>query len=86
MTTNQELEVMLARLDERQEQRHMVVIEKLDAINTWKDSHQETDTKQFKELNDNIINMRTYASSIAIVASGAGAGLVYIWNKLTGKA
>lgn len=80
--SNRDLHVMLARIEERQ----VFVIEKVDGIKNWQETHQTNDTKQFKELNDNINSMNKYAASIATVAGFIGAGAVYAWNYLTGRA
>ncbi len=72
--TNHDLHVMLARVEE-----------KLDGVKEWQASHQENDSKQFKELNDNLSDMTRYAASIAIVAGAIGACGAWMINKITGQ-
>lgn len=77
--SNRDLHIMLARIEERQ----IAVVDKVDGITDWQKSHQENDSKQFKELNDNVNAMNKYAASVAVVAATIGASMSYLWKKIS---
>lgn len=79
--TNQDLHVMLARIEERQ----VAVVEKIDDIKATFIIHQEEDKIQFKEINRSVNNLHKYAASVAIVASTIGGSTIWFWNKITGQ-
>ena len=60
---------MLVRIEEKQSS----IIEKIDDIKIWQREHQENDIRQFKELGETLIAIRTYASALVIGISFIGA-------------
>lgn len=72
--TNQDLHIMLARIEEQ----ITFVSEKIDDIKISQKEHEKKDDERFSNLNH-------YAASIAIVASFMGAGIMWAKDKLMGK-
>lgn len=69
--TNLDLQVLLARIEERQ----IAVVDKLDNITARQKEHEEKDEKRFESLN-------RYAASISIVSAFVGALFTYGYNKI----
>lgn len=72
--TNQDLHVMLARIEERQ----ISLIEKMNLSVIWQNEHERKDEERFSKLNK-------YAASVAVIASSIGACGAWLWNRLTGS-
>jgi F0F1-type ATP synthase assembly protein I len=79
------IEVMFARFDERQEQRHTTLLKELAAINKWQEEHQKSDNTNYATMTESIGHLNNLSTKVGFISSVlTGAGM-WIFNRFTGN-
>ena len=78
--TNHDLHIMLVRLDGKLDS---LIAKNID-FKEWQENHEKKDAERFDSLNQRLEGLRSYAASVALVGSGIGFGLKYLWDNIRG--
>ncbi len=85
--SNHDLHIMLVKVDGKLD----ALLAKNADFKEWQENHEKKDVERFTGLSerldgfsDRLDSLRSYAASVALVGSGIGFGLKYIWDNIRG--
>lgn len=79
--TNHDLHIMITKIDGKLN----TIIESQKNAKDWQLQHSNDDKAEFNKLHERVSSLRTYGTSIAIVAAVFGSVGTWAWNKITGQ-